>query len=362
MSINHDYCIILAGGMGRRLWPLSRKNRPKQFIDMFDTGRTLLQQTFDRFARIVPSDHIFISTFEDYTALVREQLPEAAEENILSEPVQLSTGPAVTWAAYFIAHLDPEANVVVTPADQFIDNEERFVETMQHGLRFVESSNDFMAIGMSPTHPNTAYGYIQKGEESSTKRLFSVKSFSEKPSPEYARLFMESGEFLWNTGIFLWHAPTMIKLLSCVAPAVAQHIAEAPNGLSRQEELDLVKRFYPANVHRSIDLVILEMCGNVKVFEANFGWADVGSWIEVHNEARKDADGNAVRDTDRVIMQGCRNNTVALSDGTIAYLRGLEGYVVVLHDNVLVVCPNDSTTQMRHVANEIQMTKGEEFV
>lgn len=362
MNTNNDYCIILAGGTGRRLWPVSRKSKPKQFLDFFGAGRTLLQQTFDRFARIVPPEHIFISTFEEYAPMVREQLPEVAEENILAEPVQLSTGPAVAWASYHIALLNPEANIVVTPSDQFILREIPFIEQMQRGLRFVADREEFLAVGMRPTMPNTSYGYIQKGDQGPADYLFRVKSFSEKPSPKYAHLFMESGEFLWNTGIFMWHVPTMIKLLSCVAPSVAQRIAEAKDGLTPDAELELVKRYYPANIHRSIDLVILEMCGNVHVFEGDFGWADVGSWQELYELERKDADGNAVPRSKQVILQGCSNSMVVLPEGLSAYIRGLDGYLVAQYGNSLVVCPNDDPAQMRHVVNNIQMTMGEEYV
>lgn len=201
-TLNHNYCIILAGGNGRRLWPASQKDMPKQFIDFFGTGRTLLQQTYDRFVRFIPQDHIFVSTFEDYVPLVKQQLPQIADNRILPEPVQLNTAPAAIWGTWHTVLADADARVVVTPADQLIQGEDQFEKQILRGLDYVGSHQNFLAMGVKPTHPNTAYGYIQMGEEEDGEKLYTVKSFSEKPAADYAQMFVDSGEFLWNTGIF----------------------------------------------------------------------------------------------------------------------------------------------------------------
>lgn len=192
-SQEKNYCIILAGGVGRRLWPASTTELPKQFIDFFGTGRTLLQQTFDRFIRFIPLDHIFISTFADYVPIVREQLPEVPEQNILPEPVQLNTAQAAVWSTWHVALRDADARVVVSPADQLIQHEDRFEQQVEKGLEFVASHDQFLALGVRPTQPNTAYGYIQMGEEVNGGGLYKVQSFSEKPAIDYARMFMDSG-------------------------------------------------------------------------------------------------------------------------------------------------------------------------
>lgn len=362
MNAQHDYCIILAGGIGRRLWPASRRVKPKQFIDFFGTGQTLLQQTYARFARFLDKDHIYISTFKDYLPLVREQLPEVPEERILAEPVQLSTAPAVVWASCHIGLLDPEANIVVTPSDQHIVNEARFEEQIRSSLDFVSRHNEFLAIGVKPTVPNTAYGYIQTGEAGGEPHMFRVKSFSEKPAPEYARMFVESGEFLWNTGLFLWHASTMLCHLDKNARGLGEHPDFLKPVCSAAEELEIVKKRYPASLHRALDLVILEKCENVYVKECDFGWADVGSWPELYGVADKDADGNAVLSSARVMLSGCRNNMVCLSPDMGAIIKGLDGYLVAQEGNRLVICPNDDPALVRRMVNEAQVRLGDDFV
>lgn len=357
-----NYCIILAGGIGRRLWPCSRKRLPKQFIDFFGVGRTLLQQTYDRFARFVPAGNIFVSTFVDYEALVREQLPELPAGHVLCEPVQLSTAPAVSWASQHIALHDPQANVVVAPSDQYIVNEERFVGQLRKGLEFVGGHKSFLAIGVRPTVPNTAYGYIQLGERLSDLGLCRIKSFTEKPAADYAQMFVESGEFLWNTGLFLWNVATMDEQLRVLAPQVYAHIADRGGALSDVEEIDIVKAYYPANMHRSIDLVVLDACPNTYVQECDFGWADVGSWPEMYKVADKDGDGNAVSGSPRVVFSDCRDTFVRLPEGMGAVVKGLEGYLVAQSGNMLVVCPNDDPALARQLANGVQMELGEDFV
>lgn len=362
MRNHRDYCIILAGGVGRRLWPCSRKDLPKQFIDFFGVGRTLLQQPYDRIVRLVPCENVLVSTFAGYEELVRRQLPDLPEGNVLSEPVQLSTAPAVAWASRHIALHDPSANIMVTPSDQHIVDENRFVEQLGRGLDFVDGHEDFLAIGVKPTLPNTAYGYIQMGAEREGDCLWSVKSFTEKPAAEYARTFVESGEFLWNTGIFLWNAITMNRLLKTLTPQVTQLMAEFGDSISPADELRIVNEYYPANLHRSIDLIILDTCANVYVQECDFGWADVGSWPEIYKVAEKDADENAILGGGKVLFSGCRDNLVCLPEGMGAVLKGLEGYLVAQKGNMLVVCPNEDPALVRRLANEAQMELGESYV
>ena len=360
--MNNNFCIILAGGIGRRLWPTSRREMPKQFLDFFGTGRTLLQQTYDRFVRIVPPEHILISTFADYVETVREQLPDIPAGNILAEPVQLSTAPAAAWASCHIAGLCADANVVATPADHMIIGEERFIEQISRGLDFVATHSQFLAIGVKPTTPNTAYGYIQMGPSVNGGDHYRVKSFSEKPAPDYARLFVESGEFLWNTGLFLWHNDTMLKLVG----ANSQHKISDTQGEQRSlllaEELELVKKHYPASLHRSLDMVVLDRCENVVVKEGGFGWADLGCWPDIYQAAHKDADGNAVLHRSQAMLQGCHNTTVSLPDHVAAVVHGLDGYLVSLRGNMLLICPNDDPALARRMAGEVMLRLGEEYL
>lgn len=363
MRKHNDYCIILAGGIGRRLWPCSRKDMPKQFIDFFGTGQTLLQQTYARFVRFIPAERIIISTFEDYRETVARQLPEVPAENILAEPVQLSTAPAVAWASIHIEQRDPEANVVVVPSDHHIVDEERFVRQIGDGLDFVECHDDFLAMGIKATVPNSAYGYIQTGSASDDGCRWRVKSFTEKPQPEYARVFVESGEFLWNTGIFLWNCRTMDCLLRQMAPMLLERIGSAhAEGLTPAEKLHLIQTLYPASMHSTVDLVILNRREDVFVQECDFGWSDVGCWPEIYKVSEQDGDGNVRLNGSRVMFSGCRDNLVRLPRNVAAVVKNLEGYVVALDGNALLICPNDDPSLVRRLVNEAQMKLGDEFV
>lgn len=350
---NHNYCIILAGGVGRRLWPASQKELPKQFIDFFGTGRTLLQQTYDRFAQFIPTDHIFVSTFEDYVTLVKEQLPDVGDAQILPEPVQLNTAPAAIWGTWHAVLADPEANVVVSPADQLIQHTDRFEQQITSGLAYVATHAEFLAMGVKPTQPNTAYGYIQMGGENKGGNRYSVQSFSEKPEADYARMFINSGEFLWNTGIFLWKGETLGRHLSQMAHRPDQPVeAVAQQMVTVAEEMAYVRSCIPEGLPKSIDLLVLEHCPNVAVQQCDFGWADVGCWTELREVSHTDADGNAVSGGAKVMLQGTQNCMVRLPHDMKAIIAGLDGYVVAQQGNVLMICPGTDPDAIRRLINE----------
>lgn len=351
-----NYCIILAGGVGRRLWPVSRKEYPKQFLDFFGTGRTLLQQTFDRFAHFMPLEHIYVSTFEDYVALVKQQLPQLPAENILPEPVQLNTAPAAIWGTWHAVLADPEANLVVSPADQLIQHTDRFEAQIQKGFEYVSTHDDFLAIGVRPTALNTAYGYIQMGEQESEANFYRVKSFTEKPELEYARLFKESGEFLWNTGIFMWKGETMGRRLDKLLNRTSQSVETlARQMVTIAEEVAYVRSSFTDRMPRQIDLFVLEGCENAAVQVCDFGWADVGCWPGLHDVSSKDVDGNTVSGKSKVIFNGTQNCTVALPDSMKAVVAGLDGFLLAQQGNVLLVCPNSDPDYVRRMINEAQV-------
>ncbi len=357
-----NYCIILAGGIGRRLWPCSRRNMPKHFIYFFGKGRKIIQQTFYLFERFMHAYHILFSTYKYYLPIVREQLPELPEANILAEPVQLSTAPAAAWASCHVGLFEPDASIVVTPADQYIVNEQRFEEQIMRGFDFVSRHSEFLAIGVKPAIPNTAYGYIQMDEEGEERGMYRVKSFSEKPVPEYARMFVDSGEFLWNTGLFLWRSSTMLSRIESGLAVFGEHKVRSGMGMPLTEELEIIRKSYPSSMHRSLDLMILEKCENVYVQQADFGWVDLGCWTELYEVAEKDVDGNAVLSDSKVLLSGCRNNLVRLPDGVAAVIKGLDGFLVAQEGNLLVVCPNDDPSLVRRLVNEVQVKLGDEFV
>ena len=355
------YLVITAGGNGRRLWPASRLEKPKQFVDLFGTGRTLLQQTFDRFARFIPAENILVSTFRPFVPLVREQLPEVPEENILAEPVQLSTAPALAWATCHLALRYPDALMCVTPSDQHIVSENDFERDVRAALAEAEAHDVFVALGARATAPSTTYGYIQKGERCREDAAFyAVKSFSEKPDADYARMFVESGEFVWNTGLFCWSVKTMTRKLESIMPDAIHHIRQLSERPTPADELRLVERFYPSNLYQSIDLVLLEGSKNVVVQECGFGWADVGNWGELRQALGPDADGNVSNVP--ALLQGCTDTLVQLPEGHVAVVCGLKDYVVAEKDGVLLVCPASDPGLVRRLTAQVQMELGQAFV
>lgn len=363
MEGRNNFCLILAGGLGRRLWPCSVKQKPKQFLDFFGSGRTLLQQTYDRFAAFLPEDNIFISTFSGYRDWVKEQLPNVPDERILAEPVQLSTAPAVAWAACHIAHLNPDANMIVTPTDQQIIHEERFIRDIERGFEFVGKTDGILALGVPATTANTGYGYIQMGEEHEHIGYAHVKAFSEKPDEQFAQMFVDSKEFLWNTGLFLWNLKTFLPRISLFSAPATQllEMMKAPD-FGPEQEAFWLERFYPSATYLSLDLCILERCSNVYVQKCDFGWADIGCWPELHATESKDCDGNAIVNHSKVLCTGSSNNLIYIPDDMVAVVQGLDGYLVAQQGKVLVICKNDDPARVRHMMNEAQLKLGDNYV
>lgn len=359
---NHDYCIILAGGRGSRLWPCSREDKPKQFLDFFGTGRTLLQQTFDRFAQILPTDHIYITTNENYKQMVREQLPTVQSDHILSEPVQRNTAPSVAWATHRIMRADAEADLVITPADQIILDQPAFDRSIREKLRFVATNDLLLTVGIRPTRPEPGYGYIQMGEHTGFDEVYHVKAFTEKPDREFAQMFMDSGEWLWNTGLFLANARYLSKSMEKYMPTVLRHFDAITPHWTTDEENAYMQEHFRAYPNLSIDYGILERSDNVCVACCQFGWADVGTWHGIYEAKEKDAESNVVLDSDALFDES-RNNVVKLPKGKLAVLGGLDGYIVAEQGNVLLVCKKeDSSALVRKYVNEIAIRKGEDFI
>lgn len=363
----NNYCVIMAGGVGRRLWPVSRQNRPKQFIDFFGTGRSLLQLTYDRVCRFVPQENVYVCTSDDYAGLTREQLPLLPDSQLLLEPVRLSTAPAAAWASWLIARRNPSGNVLVTPADQMITDEGAYERELLSAFDFVATHDVFLSIGVPAREPNTAYGYIQKGRELG-RWLYDVKTFTEKPPLEYASTFVRSGEFLWNTGIFLWNVSTMRRLEEEIIPGISHSDVILTTA---DEERQLVRLCYPSAAREALDGTLLES-QPMAVRECSFGWSDVGSWPVMSSVLPHTADGNAVVVTPcpgggepmgrPVTFKGTRDTIVSVPEGVAAIVRGLDGFLVALQDNVLIITPNDDPARMRHFSAELQVKYGERYL
>ncbi len=350
---NHQYCLILAGGVGSRLWPVSRRERPKQFLDLFGVGRTLLQQTYDRFAQFMDPSHIYISTYVDYLPLVYEQLPQVDDTHILEEPLQRGTLAAVAWGTVFILHQDPHATIVVSPADQMILNESAFQTDILHGMQFASQQEAIVVMGVQATRPETEYGYIQLADEPVEEDVYRVKSFTEKPALDFARIFVEDGSFLWNVGIFAFAASVMLDNIYKLVPEYQQEI---PKMMADAEsaESKLLPEFFNVLPRQSIDLGVLERSQQVFVHRSQFGWADLGAWGTLHTTG--DENGNVLMDT-QAILSNCTNNIIRLPQGRMAIVEGLTDYVVAEEDGVLFICPRNRQI-VRRVRTDAQLRLG----
>ena len=358
---NKDFCVILAGGKGRRLWPVSREEYPKQFIDFFGTGRTQLQQTYDRFARIIPKENIYVNTNQDYAHLVREQLPDLPKHNLMSEPIHRNTAPSVAWACHRVLRECEDANLIVSPSDMDVHNEEAFQENIRKGLEFVGHNDGLLTMGVKPTRPEPGYGYVQIGEQVGD-RLFRVKSFTEKPDREFAKLFIQSGEFYWNTGLFLSRAKYLQKTFMELLPSVFRRLDSLNPNSTVEEEDEFVRHNFPIYPNLSIDHSILERSEQVFVMMCDFGWADVGTWHSIYEAEQKSEDDNVVITSD-VILEDSRNNIIKLPEGRLAVINGLDGYIIAEKDNVLLICKKeDSSALVRKYVNEVRLKKGDKYI
>ncbi len=358
-----NYCVILAGGRGQRLWPVSREQRPKQFLDLFGTGRTLLQSTFDRFGRLLPFENIYLCTCAEYYDLVREQLPEIADCNIIVEPIHRNTAPSVAWASMRIHHIDPEANIIVSPSDQLVLNESSFAHSIDVGLGYVSENHVLLAMGVKPTRAEPGYGYIQLGDLSCKPDVYQVKSFTEKPERDFARVFMESGEFYWNTGIFISSAYHLLDTFEHVFPPVLRGLRYDVKEYTPEEELKYVEENYSRYPNLALDYAILEQSeNNVFVMKCDFGWADLGTWHAIYEVMHKVNDDNVVMDSE-VILEDCKNNIIKLPKGKLGVFNGLEGYIVAEEDGVLLICKkSDNSSMVKKYVNEVRIKYGDEFV
>jgi len=357
MNTNHNYVVIMAGGIGSRFWPLSRMDVPKQFIDFFGTGKTMLRQTYDRFLDIVPSDHIIVSTNLAYMELVQEQLPDIDPLNILREPSFRGTAPSVALAAYHLRSIDPEANMVMVPADQHIINEEAFRADMRRAMDYTSKHDHLVTVGIKPTHPETRYGYIQVGEER-CEEFYKIKTFTEKPQPEFARIFVESGEFYWNTGLFVWRAQTIIDTMHSLLPEMIAQLDRVFNSKqSRDDRREELYRCYESFVHISIDYAVIEKAPNMYMLSGTHGWVDIGRWEDVWQEAKKDEKGNAAL-TGNLELYDCKNNLFVLPRDKKCIIQGLDGYLFCATDDMIVLCPLDEKN-IRRFRNDLQ-SKGED--
>ncbi|MDE6514262.1 MAG: mannose-1-phosphate guanylyltransferase, partial [Muribaculaceae bacterium] len=354
-------CVIMCGGVGSRFWPASRQNKPKQFLDFMGTGRTLLQMTFDRILPLVDAERVIIVTNADYKELIQQQLPDVHPENILLEPARRNTAPCIAWAASHIAAMDPDASMVVMPSDHLITRERVFLDALRSAFEFAEANDALLTLGIKPSRPETGYGYIQRGP-AVADGIDRVKTFTEKPNEELAKVFLASGEFLWNAGVFIWTARNLLNGLTRHCPDVAQRF-QAPDGVfASPAERRWIARQFPACPSVSIDYALMEKATNVYVKEVDPGWSDLGTWSALHEVAPKNRAGNVTHGCSVVSYDTTGSIFTESTEGKIIVVDGLKDYVVADTDNVLLICPLAHEQQIKQYVNDVNMTLGDKYL
>ena len=378
-----NYCVIMAGGVGSRFWPFSREEKPKQFLDFFGTGRSLLQMTIDRFRPIVPVENMFIVTNIAYKHLILEQVPDIKESQILCEPARRNTAPCIAYATAHIRALclrragltaanqdwtrpEMKANIVVAASDHLILEEEKFRQAILKAFDFVSENNAICTLGMQPTRPETGYGYIQYINERSQSELndgmsaakplndgiYPVKTFTEKPNLEMAKVFLESGDFLWNSGIFIWNLQTISEAFRYLLPEVADRFREGELLMGTDKEEDFIEEMFPKCPNISIDYGIMEKADNVYVMPSSFGWSDLGTWGSLYELSEKDEDGNVSLHSEAHFHEA-KGNIVVLEPGKKAIVQGVEDMIIVEEKGALLVCKKAEEQRIKQFVSEL---------
>jgi mannose-1-phosphate guanylyltransferase len=357
----NNYVAIMAGGIGSRFWPMSRTDFPKQFLDILNIGRTLIQGTFDRFAKFIPAENIYVVTSDQYKDIVAQQLPEIPVANILCEPSRKNTAPCVAYISHKLLKLNPDANLICAPADHIILEQENFKTICLSALDFTASIKALVTLGIKPTHPNTGYGYIQYEQAAVSENVYKVKTFTEKPDLELAKTFIASGDFLWNAGIFVWQVKNIVHAFEKLLPELNELFEAEKVNFNTADEQAAIDRIYPLCVNISIDYGIMEKADNVYIIPSSFGWSDLGTWGSAYDNLGKDYLENAVAG-DNVVVIDATKNMVHADNKKLVLLQGLDDFIVVDTKDVLMICKKDKEQEIKQYVAEIKRSKGDKFL
>lgn len=355
----NTYCVIMAGGVGSRFWPVSRVDTPKQFLDFLGVGKSLIRQTFERFLPICKPEHFLVVTSAQYKDLVHEHLPELSEEQILLEPDMRNTAPCVAYAAYHIAARDPHANLIVTPADHLILRPDAFEEVVQQALEFISTNNGIITLGIQPTRPDTGYGYIEyvQGEGSINK----VDQFREKPDLKTAKVFLEKGNFSWNSGMFFFSLGTIMDAFGQHLPEVNDLFASQRESFGTPQEQEQIARIYPDCPNVSIDYGIMEKADNVYMINADIGWSDLGTWGSIYNQLEKDANGNAISQGN-ILATDTQGSLFRTDTNKAVVIDGLKDFIVIDTPDALLILPMEKEQEIKQRRQQVKDTLGDQYI
>lgn len=350
----------MSGGIGSRFWPFSREAKPKQFLDFFGTGRSLLQLTVDRFKKILPVENIYIVTNEAYAELTKQEIPELKSSQVLLEPLRRNTAPCIAYAAYHIKKMNPDANIVVAPADHLILKEDEFASVIKQALEFVSRNPILLTLGIKPNRPETGYGYIQI-DENKVDGISKVKVFTEKPNYELAKIFYESGEFLWNSGLFIWNVDTILRAFHDYLPEISNVFDQGVDIYCTPEEQGFINEQYAYCPNISIDYGIMEKASNVCVLGADFGWSDLGTWGSLHDISEKDEEANVTLKCETMFFDSSEN-IVAMPEGKLAVIQGLHDYIVAESDGILLICKKSDEQSIKQFVADTKLKYNDRYI
>ena len=360
MNSNH-YVAIMAGGIGSRFWPMSRTSYPKQFLDILNTGRTLIQSTHDRFKKFIPLENIYIVTSEEYVEIVRDQLPEIPAKNIVAEPSRKNTAPCIAYISYKLQQLNEKGTLICAPADHIILDDTAFTKVCLEALSFVKAHKALITLGIKPTHPNTGYGYIQFEQQPASDNVYKVKTFTEKPNADLAKTFVSSGEFLWNAGIFVWQVNNIVAAFEKHLPELAEIFEAEKTLFNTEKEKSAIEKIYPLCTNVSIDYAVMEKAENVYIIPSSFGWSDLGTWNSAHENMEKDYLGNAVSGSEVMVIDAT-HNMVHVPNNKLVLLQGMNDYIIVDTEDVLMICKKEKEQEIKQYVAEIKRNKGDKYL
>lgn len=352
------YVAIMAGGIGSRFWPQSRVSYPKQFLDILNVGRTLIQQTYDRYQQFIPVENIFVVTSQEYSQIVADQLPELPAENILPEPSRKNTAPCIAYITCKLLKLNPEACMIVAPADHLILDTPEFIRICERALLFTAHTRAFVTLGIKPSYPNTGYGYIQHETMPVADELYPVKLFTEKPDLDLAKTFLVSGDFLWNAGIFVWRAVTIAEAFEKFQPEMFELFSAEQEAFNTPAEAEAIERIYPLCTSISIDYAVMEHARNVYVIPSSFGWSDLGTWNSAYDTLQKDYLGNAVAGN-RVMVIDATRCMVSAPEGKVVVVQGMDNMIVVDTPDALLICHKEKEQEIKQYVAEVKRNWGD---
>ena len=355
------YVAIMAGGVGSRFWPGSREARPKQFLDILGIGKTLLQLTYERNLALCPAENMLIVTNKMYRELVLQQLPDLKSEQVLCEPSRNNTAPCLAYTAYKLRKQNPNAVMLVAASDHLILDDAEYVKRVTMATDFAATNDALMTLGLTPSRPDTGYGYIRFAAQATKNGVHKVMQFTEKPTLETAQKMVDSGEYVWNSGMFVWQVGSFIAQLETLAPDIAAIFQGIEGQLNTATEQDAIDEWYPKTRSISVDFAIMEKASNVFTVPSDFGWSDLGTWNSLHVEAQKDEYDNAVQ-TNNAHLYDTANNLIRAPKDKLVIIKGLEGFIVVDEDDVLLICPKDREQEIKQITEDLKKAGKNSFL